>query len=185
MVAPDGLGPGVKGNRKPKTSAKMCQEPRSSRLRRWHRRTQKKRFLFIHNGPKHGTKIQLIPTASSINTLHLWGWTSYGRFPDWQKSHRSLWASGLHSSGPGATARASAPTSATVENPSCGRAAKSRLRGAGRFGFSLSFSPSPTEFVLTAVTNGAEPMKKPSDHVGTIITYRLSLWTKPFSKRLC
>ena len=67
-----------------KTSAKMCQEPRSSRLRRWHRRTQKKRFLFIHNGPRYGTKIQLIPTASSINTLHLWGWTSYGRFPDWQ-----------------------------------------------------------------------------------------------------
>ena len=54
-----------------KTSAKMCQEPRSSRLRRWHRRTQKKRFLFIHNGPRYGTKIQLIPTASSINTLHL------------------------------------------------------------------------------------------------------------------
>ena len=52
-------------------------------------RTQKKRFLFIHNGPEHGcTKIQLIPihlcnvfslSASSIDTLHLWGRTSYGR----------------------------------------------------------------------------------------------------------
>ena len=89
-----------------------------------------------------------------------------------------------HLLGRGATARASAPTSATVENPSCGRAAKPRLRGAGRLLLPFPLSPSPTEFFLTAVTNGAEPMKKPSDHVGTTHIYRLNLWTKPFSKPL-
>ena len=80
-----------------------------------------------------------------------------------------------HLLGRGATARASAPTSATVENPSCGRAAKPRLRGAGRLLLPFPLSPSPTEFFLTAVTNGAEPMKKPSDHVGTTHIYRLNL----------
>ena len=41
--------PGVKGNRKPsKTSAKMCQEPRSSRLRRLHEEEYTKETISIH-----------------------------------------------------------------------------------------------------------------------------------------
>ena len=41
------------------------------------------------------------------------------------------------------------------ENPSCRPSAKPRPRGAGQRLCSLSFSPRPREFLLTAVTNGA------------------------------
>ena len=138
-------------------------------------RTQNKRFLFIHNGPKHGTKIQLIPTASSIDTLHR-GWTSYGRLDVCQTGrnhtevpeHPAFIRPVVQRPGPRRQDLQRWRIRAAAVRPSHG------FEQLDDFCFPCRSRQVQRSF-SSPVANGAEPMKKPSDHVGTTNIYRLSL----------